>query len=202
MKTGRLCLPHHLRKTTARCCPKLPLGASCWGQGFQGHWPRSPLLVSSRGGGLFGRQSPSAPRTGMLKAGSRRNTRVKHYSESAWNDPLECSQLPPHKWAPETLTTPALQESDLRLPRAYRQPSLRPWGSSAPRTDSSPTPVLPRLRWLPMEVAQLLPGHADSFLLLHLLLQTPSSKTWNSSHSRKSPSPKKPSLIGSVVSIR
>lgn len=80
----------------------------------------------------------------MLKGGSRRNTRVKHFITQKvpgmlpWNAPS-----PPAKWTPETLTTPALQESDLRLPRAYRQPSLHHWGSPAPKTDSSPTPAQP-----------------------------------------------------------
>ena len=42
-------------------------------------------------GGLFWSQSLSAPRLGMLKGAPG----AKHYSEGAWNAPLECSQSPP-----------------------------------------------------------------------------------------------------------
>lgn len=57
------------------------------GAGLPGTLAQEPSLWV---GALFWSQSLSAPGLGMLKGAPG----AKHYSEGAWNAPLECSQSP------------------------------------------------------------------------------------------------------------
>lgn len=66
----------------------------------------------------------------MLKGGSRRNTRAKHYSESTWNAPLECSQPPcqvdpgnSHHTRPAGIRPQAAQSLQAAFPPSLGKPS-------------------------------------------------------------------------------
>lgn len=199
-----------MRKTTARCLrrptlPRAPLGGFMLEAGLPGTLGQQPLPGVLQGGERPGGQSLCAPRPGMLR-GALEEYQSQALLRRLWNAPLECSQSPIPQWVQQLSPHPPYRRQAPGSPEPVGSPpcpltesqgkQAQLPGLTAPQHPPSPDP---RLRWLTSEVAQLLSGYPSSFLYPHLLPQTPSTKTQNSSRSRSPLLPGSPPCLDEQV---